>query len=69
MLLADENENTKYTRDSVLMTTLENGVLSGDAPEPENSIIANPMTNSAGSHVKYVIDVHHGDDKWQVTRR
>lgn len=62
MTVADESDS-KATRDTVVLT-IDNGLLADtelDANTPSNA--------TTGGHVKYVIDITHGDDKWQTARR
>lgn len=67
MTMADENESMKSTRDTVVLT-IDNGILAADAElEPT---VTNPSEKpSTGGHVKYVIDINHGDDTWQSAKR
>lgn len=65
MTMADENDS-KSTRDTVFLT-IDNGMVATDADlEPA---AANPEKATAGGHVKYVIDINHGDDTWQTAKR
>jgi hypothetical protein len=61
---ADENENMKSTRDTVVLTIDNAGF--ADAIEESSTPTTAP---TAGGHVKYLIDITHGEDKWQTVKR
>lgn len=77
MTMADENENLKYTRDTVVLTVEGGGVIAADSEiEPNPSGGTTTATAAAGGHVKYVIEIKHGEDSkhsvsdtWQTAKR
>jgi hypothetical protein len=68
MTIADENENMKSTRDTVILT-IDSGLLAAETDGDTAGNPTAPPTAAAGGHVKYVIDISHGTDKWQTVRR
>jgi hypothetical protein len=67
MTVADENENMKSTRDTVILM-VDNGLATETGGGAEEGVTP-PPNASAGGHVKYLIDIAHGEDKWQTVKR
>jgi hypothetical protein len=56
--MTEETETRSTTRDTTRISLLETAL--GDGAEPDGA---------AHTHIKYVIDLAHGGDNWQCTRR
>lgn len=74
--VADDDEN-KPTRDTMGFYIFNNGLITAAKPDvevggsetltPEKPVNA-PHTGGAG-HVKYLVEIEHGGDKWQTWKR
>lgn len=64
MSVCEENESTKYTRETVGFVVTGNQVFTEDIDEAGTGASA-----SSGTYVKYLIDITHGGDTWQTNRR
>lgn len=75
MTLSDENDN-KYTRDTIGFSILDSNMVEGGTNAALMNINSEDQQGSGGNsnsnnavHVKYLIDITHGTDSWQTTRR
>jgi hypothetical protein len=68
MTYADESDSAKTTRDSTL-TTVEMTNVNETNRETMSSAAGGDASSNAGIHIKYIIDISHGGDVWQTSRR
>lgn len=70
-IMTFSDENDKYTRDTIGFSIFDASTVDGSNLLNINSEEqhGSGSSNSNAVHVKYLIDISHGNDSWQTTRR